>query len=169
MKLFLQSLFIFFSFTAFAQTGQLSGRLLNASNGTPVSPAKINIVELQLFKAADLEGRFSFEKLAPGIYTVKITAPGFDEKVQSEVLITNARPTDLVLELEEKVQTSKEIKVTAAPFQRKTESPNSLKTLSATEVERLPGANRDVSKVIAALPGVAERATFRNDIIIRGG
>ena len=41
--------------------------------------------------------------------------------------------------------------------------------MSATEIERLPGANRDVSKVIAALPGVAARATFRNDIIIRGG
>jgi hypothetical protein len=44
-----------------------------------------------------------------------------------------------------------------------------LKSLNATEIERLPGANRDVSKVIAALPGVASRATFRNDIIIRGG
>ena len=34
---------------------------------------------------------------------------------------------------------------------------------------RASGANRDVVKVIAALPGVASRATFRNDIIIRGG
>jgi outer membrane receptor for ferrienterochelin and colicin len=169
MKLFLQTCFILISFSAFTQSGQLSGRLLNAANGTAVTPAKVNIVELQIFKAVDLEGRFTFEALAPGIYTVKITAPGFQEKVQSEVLVTNARPTDLVLELEEKVQTSKEVKVSAAPFQRKAESPNSLKTLSATEVERLPGANRDVSKVIAALPGVAARATFRNDIIIRGG
>ncbi len=153
----------------FAQTGVLSGKITNAANGNFVSPAKINIIELQLFKAADLEGRFSFENLAPGIYTVKVTAPGFQEKVQSEVLITNARPTELNVELEEKIQTSKDIKVSAAPFQRKVESPNSLKTLSATEIERLPGANRDVSKVIAALPGVAARATFRNDIIIRGG
>ncbi len=169
MKLFLQTCFILISFSVFAQTGQLSGRLLNAANGTAVTPAKVSIVELQILKAVDIDGRFSFEGLAPGIYTVKITAPGFQEKVQSEVLITNARPTELILELEEKVQTSKEIKVIAAPFQRKAESPNSLKTLSATEIERLPGANRDVSKVIAALPGVAARATFRNDIIIRGG
>jgi hypothetical protein len=169
MKLFLQLLISTITLSAFAQTGQLSGRLLNSANGTPVSPAKINIVELQLFKAADIEGRFTFEALAPGIYTVKITAPGFEDKVQSEVLVTNARPTDLQIDLEEKVQTSREVKVSAAPFQRKAESPNSLKTLSATEVERLPGANRDVSRVIGALPGVAARATFRNDIIIRGG
>lgn len=170
MKSFLLFLISFIlTFPIFAQTGVLSGNITNAANGTFVSPAKVNIIELQLFKAADLEGRFSFENLAPGIYTVKITAPGFQEKVQSEVLITNARPTELNVELEEKIQTSKDIKVSAAPFQRKVESPNSLKTLSATEIERLPGANRDVSKVIAALPGVAARATFRNDIIIRGG
>ncbi len=169
MKLFLQLLISIITFSSFAQTGQLSGRLLNSANGTPVSPAKINIIELQLIKAADIEGRFTFEALAPGIYTVKITAPGFEDKVQSEVLVTNARPTDLQIDLDEKVQTSREVKVSAAPFQRKAESPNSLKTLSATEVERLPGANRDVSRVIGALPGVAARATFRNDIIIRGG
>lgn len=170
MKQILLSLFILsVSLPILSQTGQLSGKISNSANGTLISPAKVNILELQLLKAVDLEGRFSFENLAPGIYTVKVTAPGFEDKVQSEVLITNARPTELNIELDEKVQTSKDIKVSAAPFQRKAESPNSLKTLSATEIERLPGANRDVSKVIAALPGVAARATFRNDIIIRGG
>jgi hypothetical protein len=54
-------------------------------------------------------------------------------------------------------------------FSKKAESPVSLRTLNATEIERLPGAGRDVSKVLQALPGVASRATFRNDIIIRGG
>lgn len=170
MKQILLSLFLLsVSLPILSQTGQLSGKISNSANGTPISPAKVNILELQLLKAVDIEGRFSFENLAPGIYTVKVTAPGFEDKVQSEVLITNARSTELNIELDEKVQTSKDIKLSAAPFQRKAESPNSLKTLSATEIERLPGANRDVSKVIAALPGVAARATFRNDIIIRGG
>ena len=170
MKFILQTLFVFaYPVLLLGQTGMLSGKVLNAANGTAVSPAKVAIVEIQALEAVDLDGRFSFESLAPGIYTVKFTAPGFEDRIQSEVLITNARPTELIIELEEKVQTSKDVKVTAAPFQRKVESPNSLKTLSATEIERLPGANRDVSKVIAALPGVAARASFRNDIIIRGG
>ena len=101
MKHILQSFFFFlFSLSLFAQTGVLSGKVRNAANGTFVSPAKVNIVELQLFKAVDLEGRFSFDALAPGIYTVKFTAPGFEDKIQSEVLITNARPTELNIELE---------------------------------------------------------------------
>lgn len=170
MLRFLQTFtFLLFIFPIVAQTGTLSGTITNTANGIVVFPSKVAIVELQQLKAADLDGRFSFENLAPGIYTLKFTAPGFQDKIQSEVLVTNARPTEVNIELEEKVQTSKEVKVSAAAFQRKAESPNSLKTLSATEVERLPGANRDVSRVIAALPGVASRATFRNDIIIRGG
>lgn len=170
MLRFLQTFtFLLFIFPIVAQTGTLSGTITNTANGIVVFPSKVAIVELQQLKAADLDGRFSFENLAPGIYTLKFTAPGFQDKIQSEVLVTNARPTEVNIELEEKVQTSKDVKVSAAAFQRKAESPNSLKTLSATEVERLPGANRDVSRVIAALPGVASRATFRNDIIIRGG
>jgi flagellar biosynthetic protein FlhB len=131
MKQILQALlFLIFPLSLFAQSGMLSGKLTNAANGAAISPAKVAIVELQLLKAVDLDGRFVFEALKPGIYTVKITAPGFDEKIQSEVQITNARPTELNLELEEKIQTAKDVKVTAAPFQRKVESPNSLKTLS---------------------------------------
>ena len=125
MKSTLQAIFFFiFPLTLMAQTGILSGKVLNAANGTAVSPAKVVIVELQALKAVDLDGRFSFEALTPGIYTVKFTAPGFQDRIQSEVLITNARPTELVIDLEEKVQTSKDVKVTAAPFQRKVESPN---------------------------------------------
>jgi hypothetical protein len=97
MKQILQALLFFIlPISLFAQSGLLSGNLTNAANRTPVSPAKVAIVELQLLKAVDLEGRFVFEALKPGIYTVKITAPGFDEKIQSEVQVTNARPTEPV-------------------------------------------------------------------------
>ncbi|HAE29626.1 MAG TPA: ferric aerobactin receptor, partial [Flavobacteriales bacterium] len=34
---------------------------------------------------------------------------------------------------------------------------------------RFPGGNRDISKVIQALPGASPTVAFRNDIIIRGG
>ena len=53
----------------------LSGKVSNVANGTLVFPAKVSIVELQQLKAVDLDGRFTFEALAPGIYTVKFTAP----------------------------------------------------------------------------------------------
>ncbi len=37
------------------------------------------------------------------------------------------------------------------------------------EIQRNPGANRDISRVVQSLPGVTTTANFRNDLIIRGG
>ena len=54
-------------------------------------------------------------------------------------------------------------------FNKTEESPTSLRTINASEILRSPGGNRDISKVIANLPGVSSSPSFRNDIVIRGG
>ena len=115
---------------------------------------------MQLYKIGNIE---------PGVYSIKVTSSGFNELILSDITVSVSRSTELNFELEEFVLEQGEVKVVAKPFKRIKESPNSLKTLNATEIERLPGANRDASKVLQALPGVASPASFRNDIIIRGG
>ena len=164
--LILTNIFVFFSF---AQNGLIKGRVYNNSNNQGIPQAKVQIVELTKGTITDDIGNFEFSGIAPGVYSFKATAPGFRELILNEITVTNARSVDLEFAMEEFILENKEVVVKASPFVRKTESPVSLKTLNATEIERLPGAGRDVSKVIAALPGVASRATFRNDIIIRGG
>ena len=57
----------------------------------------------------------------------------------------------------------------AGPNDKTAESPVSLRTIGVNEIKRNPGANRDISLVIQSLPGVASTASFRNDILIRGG
>jgi outer membrane receptor for ferrienterochelin and colicin len=59
--------------------------------------------------------------------------------------------------------------VRASPFRKTEESPVSLRTIGIGEIEKSPGANRDISKVIQSFPGVQSTPAFRNDIIIRGG
>ena len=44
-----------------------------------------------------------------------------------------------------------------------------MQTLSIQEIEKDPGSNSDISRVIQVLPGVASTLAFRNDIIVRGG
>ena len=58
------------------------------------------------------------------------------------------------------------VEITASPFQKSEESPVSKRSINATEIYRNPGGNRDISKVITSLPGVASTVSFRNDIII---
>lgn len=158
-------------FLIFSQNGIVRGKTVNLTNNQALEGVKILIIELTTGTISDVDGNFEFTKLPPGIYTFRATATGFKPAFQNEIAVTNARSVTLDFALEELVsgKESDEVVVKGPKFQRNTESPVSLKTLNATEIERLPGANRDVSKVIAALPGVASRATFRNDIIIRGG
>jgi hypothetical protein len=169
MKFYLLILTNIFFFFSFAQLGLIKGRVYNSSNNQGIPQAKVQIIELTKGTITDDIGSFEFSGIAPGVYSFKATAPGFRELILNEITVTNARTVYLEFALEEFVLENKEVVVKASPFVRKTESPVSLKTLNTTEIERLPGANRDVSRVIAALPGVASRATFRNDIIIRGG
>jgi hypothetical protein len=164
-------LLFLFPLLSFSQNGIVRGKAVNLTNNQALEGVKILIIELSTGTISDVEGKFEFTKLPPGIYTFRATATGYKAAFQNEISVTNARSVTLDFALEEIVsgKEAEEVVVKGPKFQRNTESPVSLKTLNATEIERLPGANRDVSKVIAALPGVASRATFRNDIIIRGG
>ena len=166
---FLVYSFIFFSFSTFSQTGKIVGHTLNSINNEVIPFVKISIVDLQLGTVSSVDGEYIFENLNPGIISFKITCSGYQDLMVNEITITNSRTVELDFLIEPIIKDQKEIIVKANPFTKKSESPVSLRTLNSTEIERLPGAGRDVSKVLQALPGVASRATFRNDIIVRGG
>ena len=169
MKTYFSLLLLFISQVSFSQTGKVSGRVYNALNNEAIPFSKVQIINQPKGAVTFDDGTFEINGIEPGVYSFKASATGFVELVVNEITVTNARAINLNFPLELVVQEQEEVTVVANVFQKKSESPVSLRTLNATEIERLPGANRDVSKVLQALPGVASRATFRNDIIIRGG
>ena len=152
-----------------SQVGIVRGKVVSASSNVGLPLVKIQLLDQQIGAISSEDGSYEIKGIAPGVYSFKASSPGFKDQIINEITVTNARSIDLDFFLEVIVIEQKEVTIRANRFQRSVESPLSLKSLNATEIERLPGANRDVSKVIAALPGVASRATFRNDIIIRGG
>ena len=169
MKIILSFLLLLFYSLAFSQSGIVRGLITNALNNKPIEQAKVQVLDQQLGAISDENGVYEISGIKPGVYSFKVVVSGFKAFQINEITVTNARSVSLDFALEEIVIEQQEVTVKANPFIRKIESPVSLKTLNSTEIERLPGANRDASKVIASLPGVASRATFRNDIIIRGG
>lgn len=169
MKIFSLLAIIVVSMQSFAQQTTVKGRVASSISNESIEMASVTIVELQKIVFTDKNGVFSFENILPGLYTFKAKATGFDEQVLNEISVTYTRTIELNFILEPLFKQQQEVKVKASPFKKNPESPVSLRTLNAAEIERLPGAGRDVSKVLQALPGVALRPTFRNDIIIRGG
>jgi hypothetical protein len=116
----------------------------------------------------DEEGNYIISNLAPGLYNVRASFIGFRSKTLFEIQVTLARAVRLDFDLREEAAELTEVTV-SSDFTRSDETPISVRRLNTNEIERYPGGNRDISRVIQSLPGVASTASFRNDIIIRGG
>ena len=84
-------------------------------------------------------------------------------------MVTNSHPVNVDIPLEEAEINIGEVVIKASPFAKKIETPVSVRIIGIDEIEKNPGGNRDISKVIQSYPGVASTPAFRNDVIVRGG
>ncbi len=153
----------------YAQTGSIKGRVYNTINNEAIPFANIVIDSTITGATTDVDGNYRIDGLAPGSYNVICKYVGFKPAILYEVIVSSARPTLLDIPMVEEASTLDAVEVVATPYTKTEESPVSLRTISATEIYRNPGGNRDISKVIQSLPGVASTLSFRNDIIVRGG
>lgn len=169
MRIFYLLLFIFVSTIAIAQNGKISGKVTEAGTGKVVDLATVAIENSTIATTTNEEGIFELTALSPGIYNLKISSVGYISKTIFEIEVSNSKPVQVAIEIEQSVQNLKEVEVKASAFAKKSESPISMRTIGMNEIQRYPGGNRDISKVIQALPGVGFSTAFRNDIIIRGG
>ncbi len=152
-----------------AQNGVIKGTVSNALNNDPIGFANVLVEGTDKGTTTDVDGNYEITGLEPGLYNVRVTYLGFNEKTIYEVQVTNSKPAIVNVSLEESIQELEEVVVRASPFKKTAESPLSLRTIGVAEIQRNPGANRDISKVVQTLPGVTTTASFRNDLIIRGG
>lgn len=160
--------FLFISFNVLGQGGVIQGRIKNSINNEPVPFANIIILDSETGTISDENGNYKLEIVKPGLYNIRVSFLGYKSKTVFEVQVTFAKAVQLDFELEEEAADLGEV-VVSAEFSRSDETPLSVRRLNANEIERYPGGNRDISRVIQSLPGVASTASFRNDIIIRGG
>lgn len=171
MKNFSALIFILFSFSfsALAQKGIIKGKITDAKTNEPIISANVIITNTTIGVVSDLEGVFEFSGLEPGLYSITVSYLGYSSQTISEIQVTNSRPATYDFQLDEDDEMTEEVVVTASPFKKPEESPVSLQTIGTAEIQRNPGGNRDISKVIRVLPGVTTTNSFRNDLIIRGG
>jgi outer membrane receptor for ferrienterochelin and colicin len=118
---------------------------------------------------SDLDGNFLFTGLEPGYVELRVSSVGFESYISEAILVTNAKKVFLDVPLVEANVELDEVVIKASPFRKIKESPVSLQRISIEEIEKSPGGNRDISKVIQSYPGVASTPAQRNDVIVRGG
>ncbi len=169
LRYLLFRVFIILSGHAFTQETKVVGKVINYINNEPIPFCNVVIQGSTTGSVTDLEGNFVINNIQPGIYNFEASCLGFNKKILFEIEVTKSKVVQLTFALEESATKLEEVQVTASPFNKTEESPVSLRTIGVAEIQRAAGGNRDISRVIQNLPGVAANASFRNDIIIRGG
>ncbi len=154
---------------ALGQGGVITGRVTNQLTNAPIPFANVLIPETGKGAVTDSTGAYRISGLSPGLYTVQASYIGFKEKTVYEIQVTNSKPAEINFALEARASELEEVVVRASPFKQSVESPLSLRTIGVAEIQRNPGGNRDISRVIQTLPGVTSTVSFRNDLIVRGG
>jgi CarboxypepD_reg-like domain/TonB-dependent Receptor Plug Domain len=152
-----------------AQTGIVRGRVSTVTTNKPIEFATVGIDGTTIGTQTDDKGEYEIKNLTPGLYNIKISSLGYTAKTIYEIEVTNAKPAIVMVELESSEQKLNEVVVKANSFQRKEESPVSVRSIGVNEIQRYPGGNRDISNILQSLPGVGLGTSFRNDLIIRGG
>ncbi|MDD2387402.1 MAG: TonB-dependent receptor [Bacteroidales bacterium] len=161
---------IFITPSIFAQVGQIQGRVYNEVNNEALPFSNIFIEGTDYGASSDFDGNYLISGLKPGIYRLTTSSLGFNTKLTSEVQVSPGKTVNLDITMRESAVTLSEITVKAQMFEKNEESPISLRSIGLSEIENSPGANRDISKVIQNLPGIAAfPGQNRNDVIVRGG
>lgn len=152
-----------------AQNASLRGKVVDATNNEPLPFVNILVSGTTTGTVSDIDGNFLLNGLEPGFIRLEASFVGYKKTISSEIEVRVANINSIEIQMEKAQTEIEEIKVTASPFRKTLESPVSLRTIGIGEIEKSPGANRDISKVIQSFPGVQSTPAFRNDIIIRGG
>lgn len=153
----------------FAQKASLKGRLVDAVSNDPLPFVNVIVSGTTIGTITDMDGNFILTGLEPGFVRVEASFVGYERAVSSEVEVSVASTNFIEIQMEQQNEEIEEVTVTASPFRKTEESPVSLRSIGIGEIEKSPGANRDISKVIQSFPGVQSTPAYRNDVIIRGG
>ena len=165
-------LLVIASFAAHAQDAAMRGQVIFEGSLDPAEGYRV-IIEQGSFRAAQStthQGRFSFGNLPSGLCNVRVTSP--DERTISvlhEQMLNAVKPLELTIAVVRQVAQLQEVSVSATAFKTTDEAPLSIKNINWAEMQRMPGATLDISKVIQSFPGVLPKSSFGYNISIRGG
>lgn len=172
LRFFLLASLCLLAGTAFGATEGYSvrGRVIDRSSRRPVAYAAVSVTgRPERGTTTDSLGRFELERLAPGIYGFTVSYIGYRTVETPEYRVAAATPF-IEIEIEEEPEQLAAVTVRPSPFRRTIESPVSMRVIGMREIEKSPGANRDVSRIVRSYPGVAfSPVGYRNDLIVRGG
>ncbi len=149
--------------------GKVTGKIIDAQSREPISLVNVIISGTTIGATTNDIGDFIIEKVPLGYVQIEASTLGYQSVISQDYLVTYEKAPFILVELLQTNEQLDEVVIQGKLFKKSVENPLSIQTLGIAEIEKNPGGNRDILKVIQSLPGVASNPSFRNDIIIRGG
>ena len=170
MKRLLQLTFLsFLSSVLLANSGTIKGKIADETTGEPLPYVNVVLTGTNIGATTDINGTFIINGIEEGNYKIKASFIGYTEFESDIIEVKNGITSSANFYLSPGRTDLEEVVIRVSNFERPEEAAHSMQKISIDEIRSNPGANGDISKVIQSFPGVSSGASFRNDIMVRGG
>lgn len=164
---------VFNTLSAQNYTQTLKGIVLDKAVKTPLIGATVALmsVEPQRGGATNVDGRFNIGAVPVGKHTLRVSYLGYKDILVPNITVNSGKETDLIIELEENILTTKEVVVHAKIDKQKPLnelSTVSARTFSVEETQRYAAAINDPARMASSFAGVAMSNDGSNYLAIRG-
>ena len=144
--------------------GVIEGLVRSASDSLPVRQATVQVAGTPLGVLTSEQGSFRIVRIDPGTYTLRVTAPGYEQTAHPDVVVTDGESVRVVVYVRPSVIRVPGLVVTASRSrERPDESPVSVSVLEGRELQQ-----RNVNNVGEALPFAQGVVSNAGQLDIRG-
>jgi hypothetical protein len=170
-KIFIVLIVVFLTNSLFAQdlTGDLYGRIYDATTKQPIPFANVVVIGTNNGAATNEDGYFKITDLPVNTYQVRASVVGYNPQTKTDVVIQTSKPAEVNFQLVPQAIELEGVTVTSDYFRKDLLEVNSIRSFSYEEIRRSPGGFEDVIRALSILPGVAQADGGRNDLVVRGG
>lgn len=176
VKLFILFFISLYTFSAFAQSNHIKGKVYDASDFSPLPGAIITLSKLSKSYVSDSNGNFSIENIPSGQYNLEIKYVGF-ETVVKEISLKNNQLLNLNIALKQSSQQLQAVNVfgtldkesKSAARTREKNADNMVNVVGAETISKSPDINS--ANVLKRISGVTIQKNAGGDesyAVIRG-
>lgn len=154
--------FTFFVSTSFlsANSGSISGKVVDSESGTPLRSATIMVKNTKLGAFSDVKGEYKLRNLKPGVYSLKVSYVGYVPKEIENIEVPSAQEVNITVVLQPESKMTEEVIVDAvrlndnqaAILAMRKNATNVSDGISIEEIKKLPDS--DAGQSLKRVTGV---------------
>ncbi|MBN1981882.1 MAG: TonB-dependent receptor [Chitinivibrionales bacterium] len=147
----------------------ISGVITDNQTGEPLFDVHIEIIENGAGTWSDSAGKYRFDSVSAGSYTLLFSKGGYERYERSDIYCTGQGHLRIDVGLTPRIYTLDSMVVKSTSFHRSADMAASTKVMHADELLHAPGSLNDIQRVVQNNPSVSSGGDNINEVVVRGG